>query len=135
METIKSAIYFFWGIIKRFYIWLYGLLLDPFDLYQKYIDPIIQKRYGVHIDMPSKWGLLIFILLIILCLLGSKSANVRLIASRRGIRTAEGDTTGTRSEKNGVRSLIMTKVNDLFIIDLRGKTVTIKDLTPHSLTC
>lgn len=45
---------FAWGILKRFYLWAPSALLDPFDIYNKYIRPfMLQGRQG-RLDMPSE---------------------------------------------------------------------------------
>lgn len=51
MELCASALSFFWGVLRRFYWWAPAILLDPFEYYERYINP----RVGWDIDMPSEW--------------------------------------------------------------------------------
>ena len=60
-EFFESCWLFVWGILKRFYIWIYAFILDPLDLYNRYINPKKEP-----FNMPSEYfplvlGVLVFI--------------------------------------------------------------------------
>ncbi|MDZ4735550.1 MAG: hypothetical protein SGJ07_04300 [Rhodospirillaceae bacterium] len=55
MGFLRSAALFLWGITKRFYFWLPALLLDPFDLYNKYIRAKLPSRLQVEGELPSEY--------------------------------------------------------------------------------
>ncbi len=54
---LESIRVFLWGIIKRVWILIPAFLLDPFDVYNRYINPNLpeQWRSGNAVDMPSEW--------------------------------------------------------------------------------
>lgn len=53
-ELARSAGLFAWGILRRFYLWAFAFLLDPFDLYDRMIKPFLPSAYQVDLEMPSK---------------------------------------------------------------------------------
>ena len=52
MQLYESAGTFLLGVIKRFYYWLPSVLLDPFDLYNKYFKTMLGLQRDI--DMPSE---------------------------------------------------------------------------------
>ena len=52
------------GIIKRFYLWAPAVVLDPFDLYEKLVKPVLPE--GLRFDLPwsPDWAPLVLIGLI-----------------------------------------------------------------------
>lgn len=56
---------FTWGIAKRWYIWVFALILGPFEIFNTFILPRIPREWGLgNLEMPSAWGLLALILLL-----------------------------------------------------------------------
>ena len=55
MELPISIRLFVWGIIKRYYYWLPFVLLDIFDLWERYIQPCLSYLFGKDIGMPPTW--------------------------------------------------------------------------------
>jgi hypothetical protein len=49
----RSALEFLSGVLKRFYIWLPSILLDPFDLYDRYLKRYLPERYQFNLDLPT----------------------------------------------------------------------------------
>lgn len=54
VALLRSIALFLWGILKRFYLWLPAILLDPFDLYNKYIKLRLPPEWQEDIEMPSE---------------------------------------------------------------------------------
>jgi len=55
------------GIIRRWFLWAPALLLDPFDLYDKYLKSKLPKQYQYDYDgFMTEYGLYIIIALIAL---------------------------------------------------------------------
>ena len=53
MELLQSILYFFRGILKRFYYWLPFVALDVPDLWQLYLEPFFSTILGREIAMPA----------------------------------------------------------------------------------
>ncbi len=64
MELTKSILLFGVGILKRFYYWVPALLLDPFDLYERYIYNWLPSDAPERIIIPVWASLLALILLV-----------------------------------------------------------------------
>jgi hypothetical protein len=60
----RSAIEFLWGVLKRFYIWLPTVLLDPFDLYERYLKQYLPKEYQFDFKLPTP----LFLSVLAICL-------------------------------------------------------------------
>ena len=54
VALLRSIVLFLWGVLKRFYFWLPAILLDPFDLYNKYIKLRLPPEWQGDIEMPSE---------------------------------------------------------------------------------
>ena len=52
MSLWESARDFVAGIIKRFYFWLPAVLLDPFDVYDRYLKPSVPNAYRFDFSPP-----------------------------------------------------------------------------------
>jgi hypothetical protein len=63
MELLKSAALFAKGILKRFYYWVPPIFLDPFDLYEHYIQHWLPAGAPERLAIPTWVGLLAFALL------------------------------------------------------------------------
>ena len=64
MDLAKSILLFGTGILRRFYYWVPALLLDPFDLYERYVRNWLPSGAPDRIVIPMWAGLLVLILLI-----------------------------------------------------------------------
>ena len=53
-EFFYSLLEFTWGLIKRWWIWVWTIVLDPFEFYNNYIRDWSWTPEG-EIDMPSEW--------------------------------------------------------------------------------
>ena len=43
---------FIWGILKRAYCWAPAILLDPFDIYNRFIRPNLPEGRQEELDLP-----------------------------------------------------------------------------------
>jgi hypothetical protein len=51
VELFASALAFFGGVLRRFYYWAPAIFLDPFDFYERYLRPHVDRD----IDIPAEW--------------------------------------------------------------------------------
>lgn len=54
MELLTSLRLFLWGVIKRFYYWMPFILLDTFDLWERYLKPFFNGRFGGDVELPPE---------------------------------------------------------------------------------
>jgi len=65
MEYLKSAWLFFWGILKRIYLWAPALLLNPaVDIFNNFINPQLPEKLRMPMNIPSSWGFGLLLVLI-----------------------------------------------------------------------
>ena len=57
----ESIHLFLVGLLKRAYYWVPPIFLDPFDVYNRYLKHVFHTG---DIEMPSKWGLIAFVIMI-----------------------------------------------------------------------
>lgn len=62
MELWRSLYLFFWGILKRSYYWIPALLLDPFDIYERY-KSALPSEWQINIAVPNPWAISAFLVL------------------------------------------------------------------------
>lgn len=65
MFIFESVRFFSWGVLKRFYLWMPPLLLDPFELYEEFVAPHAPDWAPERIAVADEWtwipmGLLVF---------------------------------------------------------------------------
>lgn len=66
MSVWKSVRDFSVGILKRFYVWLPAVVLDPFDLYDRYVKPSLPDAYRLDFTPPP--SVFFFVLMVLLAL-------------------------------------------------------------------
>jgi hypothetical protein len=54
-EVLRSFGAFLWGIVRRCFLWLPSLLLDPFDYYNQYLKQILPEAYRINFRMPGEY--------------------------------------------------------------------------------
>ena len=54
-DFLQSLGSFLWGIIKRSYYWLPAFLLDPFDIYNKFLRPFLFAESKGEANIPVGW--------------------------------------------------------------------------------
>lgn len=65
MELWKSVLSLVLGVLRRFWYWVPPLLLDPFEVYNKFIQPNAPNAWGwMKVDLPSGWALFALVVLI-----------------------------------------------------------------------
>lgn len=56
MEIFRSAALFFLGVLRRFYIWLPPVLLDPFDVNKKVVQPMLPDNLRFELPWSPDWA-------------------------------------------------------------------------------
>ena len=65
MELLRSTSLLVRGVIKRFYLWAPVVVLDPFDLYDKLIKPLLPEGWKFDLPWSPDWAPLVLIALIV----------------------------------------------------------------------
>ena len=55
-QLIHSLGLFIGGILRRAYYWGFALLLDPFDIYNRFIKPSLPEKWQADMNLPNEWG-------------------------------------------------------------------------------
>lgn len=64
MEFCRSAGLFILGVVKRFYLWLPAIVLDPFDLNDKVVQPMMPESLKFSIPWSPDWSGAVLLVLI-----------------------------------------------------------------------
>ena len=65
MELRRSLGLFIWGVLKRGYLWLPPIFLDPFDVNKKVVQPMMPETWKFELPWSPEWAPLVLIGLLV----------------------------------------------------------------------
>lgn len=61
----QSTSFFLKGVLRRWYFWAFAILLDPFEIHNRFLKHSLPFEWQRDIELPSQLGLLLLIVLLL----------------------------------------------------------------------
>lgn len=141
-QLLESARLFAVGILRRFYWWLAAFLLNPWDVYEKFVRDLLPTRFRADWPVGGTWTGYVFVAgLVVAAVLTYHELRIERIRAEERARRKQANERAvrilSRLRSNGIHRLFAKHVNEQEFVSIwlprheRWKQVVERHLLRH----